>query len=628
MGGVCDHDDCPDIDLLTLGLSDAEISAARSVGGPFSRRQLLGAGSAAAALAWFGSRALPRAAAATTASTPAAGGGLVLPDGTRSWRHAMHVHSSASEGPGSFSNQASLADSAGCDWIWATEHDWRMFAVPGDARVSRGYTFTSLVSGGWRWKPVGSGSASSSRAEVTPYAGGSALALEVASTGTASTGVKATTATHLFEGSVIGRQVLAPATVTTLSGAAWFEVVLQLSNQGTRPLRLVYRYGATPAKRVKQNAVTGYVYVPVGVGDTIAAPVTPLDDIRYFFSDVCVPEDNSILAIQLQVTSSGGSVGVRLPRLDLPRTVTGQAAFDAVVSMYDQVMLAHPTLGRRLGVEVSGTDKHHLGWYGDDATNLPFTETTNSLEAAVAQIRAGGSIASFNHPYGVSTSTGVRDPAKILKAYKAIGPVAAYGADVIELGYDQRGGMTTEDHLALGDLLWCDGLVITANGVSDDHNGNTWKETFLTQLWGDGTQTGELDALRSGRVTVSRVGWGSDLWLTLDGRPMGSVPSTQQPGPAELAITVTDLPGTASIQVVRGDIQVLGRKRTSAALTVTTIPASAVVGGVARMTVSGGNAFYRAAVLDSKGSIRQFTNPVWSGLPSLAAVGGSRLVTV
>ena len=53
-----------------------------------------------------------------------------------------------------------------------------------------------------------------------------------------------------------------------------------------------------------------------------------------------------------------------------------------------------------------------------------------------------------------------------------------------------------------------------------------------------------------------------------------------------------------------------------------------MVGGVTRMTVRGANAFFRAVVLDRSGSVRQFTNPVWSGLPDLRAVGGSRLVTV
>lgn len=109
---------------------------------------------------------------------------------------------------------------------------------------------------------------------------------------------------------------------------------------------------------------------------------------------------------------------------------------------------------------------------------------------------------------------------------------------------------------------------------------------------------------------------------------MGSVPSSQQTGRAELAVTVTDLPSTATVQVVRGDIQPQGRRRTAASTSVTTLTAADVVGGVARITVSGGNAFYRAVVLDARGSVRQFTNPVWSGVPDPTRVGGSRLVAV
>ncbi|GAA1881126.1 hypothetical protein [Lapillicoccus jejuensis] len=619
-----DHDDCPDLDLHALGLSGA-LSTGRAVGHPFTRRQVLRWGSAAAAVAWFAARSAPPARALSAG--PAAVGGLVLTDGTRSRRHAMHVHSSASEGPGSFANQIALADANGCDVIWPTEHDWRMFAVPGDDRIARGYAFTSLKSAGWTWKPTASGAATASRAQVTPYQGGSALALGVTAGGNATTGLKATTRTHLFEGSVIGRSLLAPATVTALSGQAWFEVVLTLSNQGSRVLHLVYRYGTTPASRRLVNATTAHVFVPVRVGDTIADPVDIEADVASFFGSVCDPQDNSVVGITVQANTAGGRVEVMLPRLDLPRDVTGQAAFDAVCAMYDRVAAGRTAVWRK-GIEVSGTDKHHLGWYGDDATNLPFSETTTSLEAAVAQIRARGSIASFNHPYGVATSTGVRDPAKILKAYTQIRPSGVYGADVIELGYDSRGGMTTDDHLALGDLLWCDGVVITANGVSDDHNGNTWKNTYLTQPWSTGTPAADLAALRTGRATVTRTGYAGDLWAELDGRPMGSVPSRTQNAPGTLTVRASGVPASWTLEVVRGAVVPLGRRRTAADLTVTRLPGSALASGSTDVGVAGGNGYVRVLLRDGAGVVQQFGNPVWSGVPSTAGIDPGRVVAV
>ena len=620
---MCDNDDCPDLDLLELGLGHDDITAARAAGGPFSRRRLMQAGSAAAALAFFGASSAPSA----VADTVAAGSGLVLPGGMTSTRHAMHVHSSPSEGRGSFANQVALAESSGCDYLWMTEHDWRLWALPGDDRITRSYAFTSLDAANWHWKPVSAGSASSKRADIVPYAGSKALELQVTAGGAATYGLKATTSSHRLEGSVIGRQVFTPATVTALSGEAYFEIALMFSNHGAHtPQKLVYRYGTSAAGRRKVNASTGQVYIPVKVGDTISAPVSPVDDLRYFFGTTSVAEDNSIVAVQLQVTANAGSVTVVLPRLDLPRNVTGQAAFDAVARMYDDVLVGHRSLTVRRAIEVSGNEAHHLGWYGDDATNLVVAAGRAGIGDAIAQIRRHGSVASFNHPYG--TAPKPRDPAKILDNYARLVTSLVYGADVLELGYDVRAGMTLEDHLALGDLLWCDGVVITANGVSDDHNGNSWRESFLTQLWGDGTQASELDALKSGRATMSRVGWSGDLWLTLDGRPMGSVPTTSQRGTGELEITATDLPAGSSIQVVRGTIDPQGARRTRADLTVTTIPAAQVSGAVARLSVPGGNAFFRAMVVDRSGSIRQFTNPVWSGVPATSVVPPSRRVPV
>ena len=618
------------IDLSALQLSALDLESGSPGrgrrGGPRgasrpTRRQVLGT-TAVAAAALFGPTSTRRANAAEgTSPTGARSAGLVLPDGSTSRRHAMHVHSSGSEGFGSLDGQLTLAERSGCDFYWSTEHDWRVFALPADSRLPRVFRFTTLSSGGWHWQPASRGTAAVSIAELIPWAGSTALNLQIQSSRAATYGLSAVTSDNMLEGNVVGRQFGGPVTIRGLSGTAYYEIALQFSRHGANALSIVYRFGPTPDQRVRVDASTGHVYTQVTAGQTITPMVTPLDDLQAFFGTEIVAGDNSVTAINLQVSSVNGAIDVVVPRLDCPRNIVGQDAFDALNAVFDAVAAAHPLVTRRVGLEISGT-YDHLNWFGPDATNIVTVD--GGLEQVVAQIKAGGSVASYNHPYG--TLPRPRDARRILAAFQYLCPSRVWGADVLELGYDARGGMTLDDHLTLGDLLWCNGVVMTANGVSDDHYGRTWSETFLTQLWGAGTQAAELQALRAGRATVTRVGYDGDLVVSLDGRPMGSVPVNSSRKPGELTITATNLPSTSKIQVVQGQIVDLGLGRTAPSTSVVELMPWQFVGGSASLRVPGGNAYYRVALVDANGSIRSFTNPVWSGVPDLSVVPRERLV--
>ena len=54
------------------------------------------------------------------------------------------------------------------------------------------------------------------------------------------------------------------------------------------------------------------------------------------------------------------------------------------------------------------------------------------------------------------------------------GNPAALGADLLEVGYKQRAGVDLSHHLALWDIMSRNAVLLTGNGVSDDHNGNNW----------------------------------------------------------------------------------------------------------------------------------------------------------
>ncbi|WP_295699096.1 hypothetical protein, partial [Lapillicoccus sp.] len=166
----------------------------------------------------------------------------------------MHVHSSGSEGSASFDGQLTLAEQNGCDYYWSTEHDWRVFALPGDLRFPRQFTFTSLSSGGWSWKPSSKGSATLRRAELIPWGGSTALNLQIQSTRAATYGLAAVTRNNMLEGNVTGRQFGGPVTILELAGTAFYEIALQFSRHGGGAIKIVYRFGSTPDQRVRVDA--------------------------------------------------------------------------------------------------------------------------------------------------------------------------------------------------------------------------------------------------------------------------------------------------------------------------------------------------------------------------------------
>ncbi|GAA1881107.1 hypothetical protein [Lapillicoccus jejuensis] len=626
---MCDEATQECRDLLSDHLGGRTLKAAlrlQRLGRP-RRRDLLRAGAAAAGAALLLQGRTRPVRAAVPAARRGTAGQLVLPDGTSSRRHAMHVHASGSEGTGSATAQTALAEQAGCDALWLTDHDWRLFALPPDTRLPRGYDFTALSAGGWTWTPYAKGRVTTSRAAVVTAASGPVLDLAVTARAKGATyGVVVSTVGNQLEGSIVGRQVELPFTVVGLSGQAWFEVVATLSTRAGRQQQLVYRFGTTPDSLVRVDAWTAHVFRHVRVG--MAAPVvlTLLDDATAAFGADSLPADNALSGLALQVTALSGSVEVTLPRVGLPRLVTGQAAVDAVSAAYDQAFAAHPTVARRPGIEVSGNGDHHVGWYGAGATLVPFSD--QAVAGAVATIHSGGGVASYNHPFG--TASPARNAARIGKVFAAVAPSRVYGADVVELGYVQRGGMTLADHLALGDLLWQQGVVLTANGVSDDHNAVTWRDTFLTQLWTDGTPDDELAALRTGRATVARNGFLGDLAVTLDGRPMGSVPSSVVTATGELTVLATGLPAGATLEVVRGAVRPTTPRATAVPSTTSTVLSvdTALVGGAVSLGVAGGAAYHRVVARDASGSVLAFTNPVWSGVPDVSTVPSGRVVAV
>ncbi len=187
--------------------------------------------------------------------------------------------------------------------------------------------------------------------------------------------------------------------------------------------------------------------------------------------------------------------------------------------------------------------------------------------ALVRDVAAAGGVCSWNHPFGTSgPGPGhVLDAARQAAGRRVVAARLladeAYGCEVLEVGYAQRGGHDLRSHLELWDVLSRNGRWYTGTGVNDDHRGGDW--TRLTNGYGqglmlDGAHTVSLGAvahaLRAGRgFFVHPTAWpGASLDLLVDGfLPMGGV-DVSSARARRLDVAAGRLPADASVRVVQG----------------------------------------------------------------------------
>lgn len=569
----------------------------------------------------------PRAAVATiprTAFAPASLTAAGMPSGLTPSVHAMHLHGSGSEGAASWSQQISQALNRGIDVLWPSDHDWRVEAA--DPEFGTSYAFTTLT--GWMtWKKQGVTTANTvdivSVADGSPFAGRSALRAKV----TTARGIASVTTltTHdRLEGNVRGRRLSGDVLIT--NGA--LEITVNLSTHAVGPLSLTYRLGDVAAGLLVRKPQDVLISVPAPIGSWTNFDLVLLDDIRRAWPSI-EAEDNSINGLTIGARASGSGAEVLLPRIDLPRDVTGATANLMHGEMLTRLGVAFPglTIGNALEYSANGAAAHLNGFYANGpAPLLPDTyvdaNTTRYPRTVAEAVHAAGGVVSLNHPAGTGELTltdAQQSTLAISKANKLLRG-RLYGVDVVELGYEVRGGLALERYLLhLGAMLWRDGWVFTATGVSDDHVGTdqSWLiNPVVTRIWGASSSLADqLTGLRQGRAHVTLLPqYAGDLWLDLDGVGMGSVlldPSTT--GSRTLTVSATGLATGFTVDVYQGPVDYPGTTATSGNLQqISSLPATAYAAGAVSLTVGRDvPCYYLAVVRNAAGLIVGFTNPVW-----------------
>jgi hypothetical protein len=164
-----------------------------------------------------------------------------------------------------------------------------------------------------------------------------------------------------------------------------------------------------------------------------------------------------------------------------------------------------------------------------------FDEMTRYLSRRVVEdVHARGGLVSYNHMFGTTApgsepKTGRRD------ALDSLASERLFGADLLEVGYRDRGGHDLTDHLWVWDRLARRGLFPVGIGVSDSHGGreDRWRTSpnnFVSWIWSVSTERAHLiQGLRTGRVFFGDLVLfdGEVDLVTARGRRMGQIVVTE-----------------------------------------------------------------------------------------------------
>jgi hypothetical protein len=388
-----------------------------------------------------------------------------------------------------------------------------------------------------------------------------------------------------------------------------------------------YRVGGPlPAGQRQATGREGVVSLAAPTGKWTTLVLKPTTDISALWPDL-MPEDNVLYQLSCGAASRNGAQATgNVDYIRFQRTTSGSIPLGVQHSIGDALAARYPNVIQRQGLEVSLYPRH-INWFGGDivlpnqgSASLAPTDNLAVTRAQIAMIQAAGGLASYNHMYGTSftvnpTSVATQEAARI-KVTKELIANGVFGADILEVGYRVREGVTLDRHLKAWDVCSRNALFLTGNGVSDLHEG-VWSGShfsFVTGAWAADTSESALcAALAAGRAWFHDFDlFSGTVNLDVDGHPMGSV-SLSTKNARALTVTVTGVPSGGSVVVVQGPVDSPGPSVTDPNVTRRTIAASAFTGGPVAVSLDTSNpSFARAEVYNAGGVMVAGSNPVWT----------------
>jgi hypothetical protein len=280
------------------------------------------------------------------------------------------------------------------------------------------------------------------------------------------------------------------------------------------------------------------------------------------------------ILIGLEVRRGARAVA-RFDALRIEQEIEGPAAFQRQAELIDAVAARYPGVRQLQGIEISYTHPH-LNEFSEAPELLDYDDLVEAeallsgdpprldperfrrlvARRAVAVAHGRGGLVSINHMFGTG-GEGDRPVRTREAALEELAEERLYGADLLEVGYPDRGGYSLADHLWAWDQLAGRGLHPVGTGVSDSHGGpeqrwRTGRNNFVSWIYAASSGPADLiEGLRAGRVyfgDLNRFRGSLDL-ISSRGFRMGRIVVTDRPQ-AELAIEVEGARAGDELQIV------------------------------------------------------------------------------
>ncbi|HEY8515809.1 MAG TPA: hypothetical protein VIS07_09890 [Candidatus Binatia bacterium] len=513
------------------------------------------------------------ATATTTAISPATAPGASAEDGERPYSVQLHVHGSFSEGIGSIDSHSYEATDVGADVIWWSDHDFRIATWGHVSTFGFEDWSEDMPEAGLPGRRRRKG-ARERKKQLVPLGGTTMLegteefVTDEPREGAKSLRVETTNESDDF----VGRRYALTADRGLFKRPLASEVTLELSvlpealgedaravidiTLSEHPPReglpftvyhLRYVLGGD-TEQPYRDGTTFVVPVPWRPGEwnDLALPVSR-DAVRGF--PFIHGEDNSLSAIVLGVEARRGATArVRFDDLRIQQELSGTAAFERQGRLIDEVARDYPKLRQLQGVELSWLG-HHLNEFSVDTRLVDYERIRQELpppgdeswrmrltRRLIEDVHARGGLVSYNHMFGAMME-GARPHATREEVLDELVANEAYGADILEVGYRDRGGHPLADHLWVWDQLAQHGLFLVGTGVSDSHGGpdQRWRtdaNNFVSWIYARSPEKADLlEGLRAGRVFFGDLVLfdGSLDLITKGGARMGQIVVTDAP---------------------------------------------------------------------------------------------------
>ncbi|MFM8410049.1 MAG: hypothetical protein ACKOCT_07205 [Alphaproteobacteria bacterium] len=543
------------------------------------------------------------------ASSPGAPASVAERAPERPWSVQLHVHGSYSEGVGSIDSHSWEATDVGADAIWWSDHDFRVDSYRHPATFGfEDWTEPLDRNEPWKeidWLPRGraddreedAGPAKKGlrREPLRSLAGGDgAIVADRADEGTHSFRVRAIGSgpdfgAHLYPLKAsramfkrpLGSDVSVAISVfpEKIGPDAHGVVEIGLSEHAPRgdlpmvghAIRYVLVDASSPARRSGAVAEIGVAVEP-GRWNRIVLPVAR--DASESFPGV-TPGDDSMVSIAIGVESRGGAeASVLFDRFRIEQRLSGAAAWKRQAEVIGDVARDYPRLAELQGSEISYAS-HHLNEFSLDAGPIDYDDVLARVAERRARdpkldpgdevarivvdgVHAKGGLVSYNHMYGAPMA----GRGRLVERDETLEEMVdnrLYGADILEVGYRDRGGHDLADHVGAWDDLAAHGIFPVGVGVSDSHGGNRqrWRTSpnnFVTWILAPApTKPDLLEGLRAGRAFFGDVTlFDGSLDMVSDrGFRMGQVVVTDRPQ-AEISVDVQGLEKGDVLRVVDG----------------------------------------------------------------------------